>query len=219
LLAPVCFAQISVPAEVAVHKPIISRSEQQADAYIWRVSAPAQRQTVDSGVGCHIWAPPGSYTLELTTIRLEIDWEAKTSRLVYDEHAAAFTVTGTGPGPGPGPGPTPNPYRPTPEFQVAVEPVKAFSLSVPNSEKLAEMYHTIASQARAGVYRSLGEVRADLVKRGTALNLKGVYPGLAEAVDKYLTASLGLEHEVKAARVGDTLETLAWAVWESGRAK
>jgi hypothetical protein len=221
LLAPVCFAQISVPAEIAVHQPIVVQSEQQADAYIWRVSSPAARRTLDAGRVIHVWAPPGTYTLELTTIRLEIDWEALTSRLIYDEHVAVFTVAGSSPGPGPGPGPepTPNPYRPAPEFQVSVAPVKAIRLEQPDSLKLSEMYATVASQARAGVYRSLGEVRADLVKRGTALSLRGKYRGLAVAVDQFLTTSLGLEHEVQAGRVGDALETLAWAVWEAGRAQ
>ena len=219
LTASLAHGQIDVPAEVAVHAPVVARSQQQADAYIWRVSAPAQRRVVDGGLVLHVWAPPGLYTLELTTIRLEIDWEAQTSRLIYDEHTAAFTVTGSSPGPGPGPEPIVNPHRPAPDFQAAVGPVAAIRLEQPDSLKLSEMYATVASQARAGVYRSLGEVRADLVKRGTALSLRGKYQGLAAAVDRFLTTSLGLEHEVQAGRVGDALETLAWAVWEAGRAQ
>jgi hypothetical protein len=63
---------------------------------------------VDGGRTIHIWAPPGSYTVELITTRLQIDWEKKTWQFLQDEHTAAIVVKGVGPDPGPDP-PVPPP--------------------------------------------------------------------------------------------------------------
>ena len=214
LATTAAYGQIIAPGSVEEHMPIVCRSDGDADVYIWRISAPAKRLTVLNGKACHVWAPPGTYSVELTTITIVIDWEAKTKDVQYQEHQATLIVGDGTPEPPP-PEPTPNPYTPDAALQAAVAPVRVISLEVADSHKLAEMYHTVASQARAGAYSDLGQVRSELIKRGTALSLRGKYPGLSQAVERYLTDSLGLEREVKAERVGDTLETLAWAVWRA----
>jgi hypothetical protein len=128
-----------------------------------------------------------------------------------------FEVTGGTPPIPPPPPPIVNPYTPAPQFQAAVQPVRVLSLVQVDSQSLANLYATVAVQVRSGVYKSLGEIRADLVKRGQLLNLKGKYPALPQAVEQYLVASLGLEEGVPTASVGDVFETLAWAVFEAGR--
>jgi hypothetical protein len=128
-----------------------------------------------------------------------------------------FEVTGGTPPIPPIPPPPVNPYTPAPQFQAAAQPVRVLSLGQADSQSLASMYATVSAQARAGLYKSLSEIRADLVKRGQLLNLKGKYPGLSQAVEQFLVASLGLEEGVPTASAGDVLETLAWAVFETGR--
>jgi hypothetical protein len=223
LAASSAWAQIIAPTSVDEHFPIVCRSEGQADVYIWQVTSPAKRLVVENGRAVHVWAPPGKYEVRLTTITIAIDWEKQSKDIQYNEHLAEFTVGAVpdpDPDPDPKPDPTPNPYHPDPALQAAVSPVKALSLSQPDSKALAEMYATVASQSRAGAFTDYGQLRAELVKRGSALSLKGKYAGLSQAVEQYLTQSLGLEREtVTAERVGNTLETLAWAVFEAGRAK
>lgn len=217
LAASSAWAQVIGPATVDEHEPIVCRSEGQADVYIWQVASPAKRLVVENGRAIHVWAPPGKYEVRLTTITIAIDWDKQSKDIQYNEHVHSFEVAGD---PDPDPPtppvpPTPNPYKPDPAFQSAVSPVTSIRLEQADSKSLAEMYATVASQARAGVYSNLGQVRADLIKRGSALNLKGKYAGLSQAVEQYLTSSLGLEL-VKAESVGDALETLAWAVFEAG---
>jgi hypothetical protein len=67
------------------------------------------RRSVDGGRTIHIWAPPGSYTVELITTRLQIDWDKKTWQFLQDEHTAAIVVKGVGPEPGPDPPVPPQP--------------------------------------------------------------------------------------------------------------
>lgn len=111
------------------------------------------------------------------------------------------------------PEPIANPYKPAPAYQAAAEPVRNIILSRADSHALASLYATVAAQVRAGAYQSLGAIRADLVKRGQQLNLKGKYAGLSPSVESYLTATIGREEVVPAESAGDVFETLAWAVW------
>lgn len=211
--------QIELPQQIAEHQPIVAKSTGDADVFLWRLPSPAKRIVLDGGRTVHIWAPAGTYQVELTTISIDIDWEQKRKDVRYDEHMATLVVTSSGPTPPPDPtpDPSPNPYKPAPAFKAAVEPVKLFSLQPQHSQPLAEMYATVASQSRAGAYKNLAEIRADLVKRGTALNLKGKYPDLASVVERYLSGTLGLDPAVSVASAGDVLETLAWAIYETGR--
>ena len=207
--------QIVAPDTVEEHKPILCTSEGSADVYLWRVDEPAKKVVVASGRGCHIWAPPGKYTLTLTTITITIDWDNKSKDVQYDEFVHALTVEGDSTPP-PNPDPKPNPYSPDPEFQPLASPVKAIRLEPADSEALAAMYAAVAAQVRAGAFQNLGQVRAELVKRGTELSLQGKYSGLAGAVEQFLTEVVGLEREVANSRAGRALDTLAWAIYEGG---
>jgi hypothetical protein len=170
----------------------------------------------------HIWALPGKYNIEaFGEWRLYGEIEGKDGKFykyIQDEDdyefTASFEVTGGVTPPPPDPA---NPYKPAPQYQAAVEPVRVLSLVKADSRALATLYSSIASQVRAGSFKNLGEIRAELVTKGKSLNLSGKYAGLAPAVDKYLSSTVGLEQVAPAATVGDVFETLAWAVFEAGK--
>ena len=183
------------------------------------VTGKASAWQPDAAIPHHaIWADDGEHTITAAGTWVLTDTGELGGKLIdfgYYQYAKTFSV-GAAPSPPPTPpAPDGNPYRPAPAFQAAVQPVKAFSLSLDDSRKLAEMYATVASQARAGAFKSLGEVRATLVQLGTPMGLKAKYAGLAKAVDAYFSSTLGLEDPVPADRVGDALETIAWAVWRA----
>lgn len=223
LMPTLAWGQIIAPEAVDEHQPITVRSDGDADVYLWRVSKPAARRVVLNGKGCHIWAPPGEYTVELTTITISIDWENKSKDIQYDEYVHVLTVGDGTPDPGPDPPdppdpePTPNPYSPDPEFQPKASPVTAMVLEPVDAKQLAAMYAVVSSQVKAGAFNNLGQVRSELVQRGTELSLQGKYTGLATAVEQFLTQTVGLEREVASERAGRALDTLAWAIYETGR--
>jgi len=169
----------------------------------------------------HITAPPGEYKIVasgwwITTREVKLPDEPEPVEVItgmgqYNQ-TAPFKVTGV-----PDPPPIVNPYKPAPAYQAAVAPVRSLSLSRADSQALSEVYSLVATQVRAGKYKSMGEIRRDLVQLGSQLNLKGKYAGMSQTVEQYLSATLGLEEVVPAASVGDVLETLAWAVFETGR--
>lgn len=228
LVTATAWADIQVPATVAPGKKIVAVvSPEVPPGAEWKgkFSVPGCDTELRADGALLIWADEGKHTLEwrggwMTFEIVEIvqtDGTVKKVKSVLDwdslYEVAEFTVTGD-----PDPQPIVNPYKPAPAYQAAAQPVKAFSLSNPDSQALAGMYATVAGQSRAGAYKSLGEVRADLVKRGQLLNLKGKYPRLPQAVEQYLAGSLGLEEGAPPATAGDVFETLAWAVFETGRA-
>lgn len=100
--------QIDLPEKVAEHQPVVAASSVDADVYIWRVSKPAKRVTVEGGRKIHIWAPPGEYEVSLTVITIVIDWEKQMKEVLYDEHVATLVIEGDGDdGDDDGPDPTP----------------------------------------------------------------------------------------------------------------
>ena len=165
----------------------------------------------------NVWAGTGTHQVAAKGIWVLTDTGTLGGKLLdfgmYD-YSKSFEVTGGVTPPPPNPV---NPYRPAPQYQAAVEPVKSLSLTKADSHALATLYSSIASQVRAGSFKNLGEIRAELVTKGKSLNLSGKYAGLAPAVDKYLSSTVGLEQVAPAATVGDVFETLAWAVYEAGR--
>lgn len=181
---------------------------------------------LESPTKVQIWAAPGTHTVlfqgawmqfELTDVPQADGSKVQvksTKTWGFINESASFEVTGGVTPPPPDPA---NPYKPAPQYQAAVEPVKSLSLTKADSRALATLYSSIANQVRAGSYKNLGEIRAELVSKGKSLNLSGKYAGLAQAVDKYLSTTVGLEQVAPAATVGDVFETLAWAVYEAGR--
>lgn len=165
----------------------------------------------------NVWAGTGTHEVTASGIWVLTDTGTLGGKLLdfgmYD-YSKSFEVIGGVTPPPPDPA---NPYKPAPQYQAAVEPVRVLSLVKADSHALATLYSSIASQVRAGSFKNLGEIRAELVTKGKSLNLSGKYAGLAPAVDKYLSTTVGLDQVAPAATVGDAFETLAWAVYEAGK--
>jgi hypothetical protein len=116
--------------------------------------------------------------------------------------------------PDPPPPPAGNPYPPpSQKLQAAVGAVRSLKLSRPDATNLAALYARAAS-AQLGTTNAL---RDFVGAEGRKLNLKGKYPGLAEAVEKYLQATLGLDMRELTPPDTESLQALAWAVWETGK--
>jgi hypothetical protein len=228
LLAPLAWGQVTVPAEnprdkiidVVVNLPGVPADAQLLGAL--RIDGADWRPGYTKGL-YHVTAKPGTYAVVaegwwITTRTVKLPDEQEPLQVITGmgqySQSASFKVVDASPPPPP---PVVNPYKPAPAYQAAAEPVRKLSLSPADSRALSGLYSSVASQARAGAYQSLGQIRSDLVKRGTSLNLKGKYASLSSTVDTYLSRCLGLEEVVPAALVGDVFETLAWAVFESGK--
>lgn len=230
LVCSVAQGQIDVPAESDQYRLIVARLTTPIPdgAYVadggWEVigSAATVRADYREYPGELLWTgTPGVYQIVFDGILLkdvtfkdgagnDITIKSYIGRV---KAKATCKIKGGDP---PTPDPV-NPYKPAPAYQAAAEPVRKLSLSQADSRALADLYSSVAGQARAGGYTSMAQIRSDLVKRGTLLSLKGKYSGLSSAVESYLSTSLGLVEIAPAASVGDVFETLAWAVWEAGR--
>lgn len=234
LMGSTAWGQITAPSEVEPYTlvPCVLAKDLPAGAYVmdggWNVVGNAQ-QIVSKHEDPEkfkelVWvAPPGIYMVYFEGAIVEdvdvplADGTTKKIHSYLGKIKVQAPVLVKGSVDPPPPPPVVNPYTPAPAYQAAVQPVKALVLSKADSQALAGIYSTVAIQVRAGQYKSLGEIRADLIKRGQLLSLKGKYPGLPQAVEQYLAASLGLEEAAPTASVGDVFETLAWAVFETGR--
>jgi hypothetical protein len=135
-------AQINVPAQVDVYKPIVISSAIESDVYIWHLSDKAVRLTVDDGKGLHVWAPPGVYDVRLTVIK--VDWEGK--KVAYNEHFAQFKVVGTKPD---DPVDPVDPVVPNTSFKKAVaDALKSVDSSATSYRRnIANNYLSVANEA------------------------------------------------------------------------
>jgi hypothetical protein len=149
---------------------------------------------------------PGKYLLAL-------------SAAIGGELKSCETVLDIG-GPAPPPTPVVNPYRPAPQFQPLCEPVTRIKLSRDDASRLAAIYPSAlkASLAKPQPGPMLADLRAEIVRAGSALQLRGRYAGLSAAVDAALVGGLGLENvPIDQAKAAAFLDTLAWSIWEAGR--
>jgi hypothetical protein len=150
---------------------------------------------------------PGSYLIAVDAV---VD-----GQLCHSE--TVVTVTGP-PDPDPDPGPDANPYRPDPRFRPAVGPVLKIATSRADSIALSKVYSQIAGRIRTqaaglGSYQDLSDLIAASAK---PLGLRGKYPGLAAALAEAFAELATHDRQLEPDRAGAFLETLAWAVWESG---
>ena len=90
--AAVC--QIKVEAEFAPYRPIVATldlpDEPDGTQTIARWTVGAERIILDAGRTVHIWAPPGKYAIRCEVIT--VNWTEQ--QISFDEHQAAFVVTG-----------------------------------------------------------------------------------------------------------------------------
>lgn len=197
-------AQIKGPTKIDAHKPIILESVTDADVYIWKIDAPAQKIPINDNKVLHVWAPPkkSAYNVTLTTIT--VDWDNK--KLSYNEYYSTFEVIGNEPGPDPNPGPDPTP-EPT-AFKQKVEDAlkKVKSEYTSYKENVGKVYQLVASEAKSSpnAWDPASMINEAKVRLATELPTQviigwmGFWPELAQALkDLKLTAD-DLDGHIKA---------------------
>lgn len=128
------------------------------------------------------------------------------------------SVNPPNPGPVPTPEPGDNPWKPSSAWKSQCSPILSLKLSTSDARALASLYGNLSKPANLANLATTGDLRQRLIQEGSSLGLRGKYQGLAEAVESYLavsvrTANVPLNREA----AGPVLETLAWAIWETGR--
>lgn len=134
-----------------------------------------------------------------------------------------ITPWGSLPDPQPDPQPDPNnPYKPSPDYQVFCTPLTTYTLTKEDAIVLAKLYGDLAAEFKteACTIKTSDGLRQVIIERGKPLSLKGKYKGLKEEMEKVLIGVLTLDvYELNKDKTADLLNTMAWAVYESGRAK
>ena len=160
--------------------------------------------------------PPGRYVIMLVVL-------VGDGRL--EQAHAQVVIEGDNPPPPPPPPPPPivNPYKPDPALKPAVGPVTKLKLFRSDASQLAKVFHQLSIDVqpathRGGPFASYQGLADEMARRGAALKIKGKYAGLATAVTKAFKTVLGeAERPIDVKRTAAFLETLAWAVWETGK--
>lgn len=207
---------IDGPESAAPGDLVILSATAEAKAYAWTCIPDSKRWLAVDGGRRVVFASgaAGVYTFVLATATGDVP--------AVHQHVVTIGAPPPAPPPNPPPPPPPqpgdNPWTPAAAWQPHVAPIRALRLSREDATHLAAVYGRLSQPAVLATLPTRGDVRAALVRDGQALGLRGRYPGLAEAVDKLLVASIGLEdtaYDRKAA--AEMFATLAWAVWETGR--
>ena len=152
--APV-LAGINVPAEVrSPPDPIVASvdadiPEGAQSKGLWGISGTGEAALVEVGDGVHIWAQPGTYTLEYRG--MWVDFDAKEFDFI-DERAEIKVYVGDEPGPDPKPDPDPDP-QPTEHLTVVIiEDVSARdelpygqvqAMTLPDIRELPELFRLV----------------------------------------------------------------------------
>ena len=161
-------AQIKLAKVVDPYQPIVVESASEATAYTWSYPAPLVGIQIDNGRSVHLWAPPGKYRVQLTTI--SVDWEAE--KLTTATFTAAFTVGDPQPGPKP-PGPKPPTPKPAnalaQKTQEALGRVDAGFLNF--SKTVAANYRRFADEAAAAPSEWTPETLSGRVATANATSL------------------------------------------------
>jgi hypothetical protein len=151
LIASPAWAQITVPAQVEAHAPIVARAELGDSAtgsvqVLWEAGPGVYLLPIGDGSTVHAWAPPGEHALRCDVFR--VNWDAKTFDI--KRHAARFRV-GPAPEPVPPPDPTPPPTPPTPDPPAPVGKLTAVIVheTEDDSPAVARMFIGLRSGASA----------------------------------------------------------------------
>lgn len=213
-----------MPDKIDVHKPIIAGAQEEADVYIWKVDRPAMKIVVDNGKAIHVWAPPGEYEVQLTTITVEVsidpNWDPNSGKppkidknIQYNEHYAVFEVVGED---GPDPPDPPNPPTPTAfkqKIEAALKKVDQSALTYKG--EVANIYKAIANEAEAqpNSWDAATMVNESKVRVATALptsvlsGWSGFWPELAKAFKELKLTKDDLDGHIKAFKeVAEVLE-------------
>lgn len=196
LLCSQSFGQIKVADKIDEYKPIIIESTTDASIYIWQVRLsvrgpkntdnPVTKVSINNNKTLHVWAEPGKYEVNLTTVN--IDWEQK--QVTQLDNYATFEVLARGAPIPPDPGPNPPPPTPT-AFKEKVKSAltKVSPATLTYKTKVAEVYSGIATEAAANPtsWDAALMVNEAKVRNATALpsdvltQWSGFWPELATA--------------------------------------
>lgn len=137
---------INVPDKIDQYKPIIIEAVDNANVYIWSLPDAASKVSLNNGKTLHVWAPPGKYSIKLTTII--VDFEKKDIK--YNEGISQFEVLGNSPAPVIPPV-VPPVVPVTSAFKDKVKTLlgKVPAASLTYKSKVADNYKEIAEEAKA----------------------------------------------------------------------
>ncbi len=118
--------------------------------------------------------------------------------------------------------PVVNPYHPSPEWQVYCEPLTKFSLSRADANMVSAFYSSMGDDVAKTDSKIVTseQLRAALILYGREMGIKGKYAGLREAMETTLTDSLTKDiYTLDKSKTKSLLQTIAWALFESGGKK
>lgn len=138
---------INVPDKIDQYKPIIIEATDVANVYIWTLPDAASKVSLNNGKTLHVWAPPGKYSIKLTTII--VDFEKKDIK--YNEGVGQFEVLGNSPAPVVPITPVTPVIPVTSAFKDKVKTLlgKVPAASLTYKNKVADNYKEIAEEAKA----------------------------------------------------------------------
>jgi hypothetical protein len=159
LVAGAAGAQIILPDTIPPHTPVIASAtsvvpEGAEVKFTWRLSGDkAYLVTVDGNTRAHIWAPPGTYTLDVIIVWIDfetIEVNGKELKVLkgwdLQQYSKPFTIGDKPPGPGPEPDPGPTPTGFKAHILAAY---KAINAPAGSAAKVAKVYRSVAAQAAA----------------------------------------------------------------------
>jgi len=230
LVAVLCFGstalgELDMPVEVDAYSPLVVKVTDEADWITFEVPDAWNVVYVDQST-LHVWAPPGSYKVKATALRIDItvDWEtqAVNKKVSGQTYQREVTIKEASPD---NPPPIVNPYKaPSVALQEQTKPIRLLTLDRTDAAALGKLYALTASLIRLSgdpaadnALRTTAAVRQFLAEGGPPLGLAGKYSGLADAVDGCLLAMIGLQSRDTNNGDAEAFEALAWAVCEVGR--
>lgn len=134
-------------------------------------------------------------------------------------YAEAVLVVGKPTPPPPPPEPAPvNPHRPAQQYQELLAPVTRIRLAPSDARSLSSFLAGLKAVVVAGGVGTTADLRGEIAKGSSAVQLGAKYPALAVKLEEVFTATLTLKNvPLDKAEAAALLETTAWAVWEAGK--
>lgn len=116
-----------------------------------------------------------------------------------------------------GPPTATNPYPvPSTTMQLAIEKLTKLPLSRSDATSIAKVHSDVATRIPATL-NTTKKVKDALVSSGSALGLKGRYPGIDTTFNDVMKTLIGTDDRSTTALDSIAIKAVAWAVWEAGR--
>lgn len=164
--------QLAGQLEVMEHEPAVMESTfvEPVGASVlldWKVDKPARGREFDGARVFAVWAPPGTYEVELDIVTaILVDGKIKLDK---DEQIYNLVVKSKGPGPGPGPGPTPD--VPTDQFDNIGQRTAVWAKTYLTTSEARQLVLVIASNYTSVAARLEGSQQPLIASIGDAAKL------------------------------------------------